>query len=821
MGLAITSAGLLWGYVFAGGSYQHCYGATTLAHSTDYRLSMSYDPATATMRVLVNGVVDGTTTSVPAPADNQRLAPTVSGLWGGGGRSYGIVDDPRIYSHPLSAAADLAEYNAGLTGSGPALAMSLARTLSDAAGVTDTPSPVKAIERVLADGATVADVSTPALAANRALADSAGIVDLAAPAVGKARVLADTALITDGTGPAKGVNSSNAWYMPDLDQDRENALLVAAGTEWVRFQIEWDDVLTSSSSSYYWTTYDEAILNATSAGMKVLITVLNTPAWARSGGDVRTPPTLDSDYAAICATMADRWDGTGGQGRIDAIQVWNEPNNGTRFWTGTVAKYTSMAIAAYDAVKAVRPEVKVGTCVATLGLSNFLTWLQDMYAGGIEGKQDFVGIHVYTTGGTPTADAQFARFITLHDEMVAQGDPAEAWITEFGWNTSGLTYNGADIWQGGNSEATVAAYIDAAWQIFAFYPWVKQAFYYMARDYDFGAGTPESYFGLMETAATSASSPPAGTLKEGYDAWSTLSGGGPFIETGKGATVADTANVTDALATVAVMSRALADTANVTDSATPARAIARTLADSAGITDAVATLLVAARTLADAAGITDSTLVVVGLARTQADAAGIVDAFAMARAVDKQLADAADVADATSAARAFVQELADSGALADVSLVERALGLVIADTAVVSDGGGVPSVIASSGVPAVGIYGSVGTITATHDPGAGVTPRAVVVQVAQHAGGTDQITGITYGGVPMTELRVDIQTAGNVDPVVYTYVLTDGIPSGSQTVAMTTTGTNQKAGRVRSIAAPGRPWLTRTSGPSERPARRR
>lgn len=324
--------------------------------------------------------------------------------------------------------------------------------------------------------------------------------------------------------PRKGMNSSNSWYMADLDQDCENTLLVAAGTEWVRFQIEWDDV-EGTDNVYYWTTYDEAILNATSAGLKVLICVVNTPAWARSGGDVRTPPTLDSSYADICAVMADRWDGTGGQGLVEAVQVWNEPNNGTRFWTGTEAKYTSMAIAAYDAVKAVRSDVKVGTCVASLGIANYLTFLQALYTNGIEGKQDFVGVHLYTIGGTPTGDAQFLRLDDYIAELATQGDPAEIWVTEFGWNTSDKVYDGAGIWQSGVTEAQQAAFLGEAWTIFAARPKVTQAFWYMARDYDFGDFI-ESHFGVMEVAATSAAVPPFGTLKAAYDTWMGLPGGG-------------------------------------------------------------------------------------------------------------------------------------------------------------------------------------------------------------------------------------------------------------------------------------------------------
>lgn len=89
-----------------------------------------------------------------------------------------------------------------------------------------------------------------------------------------------------------------------------------------------------------------------------------------------------------------------------------------------------------------------------------------------------------------------------------------------------------------------------------------------------------------------------------------------------------------------------------------------------------------------------------------------------------------------------------------------------------------------------------GPISYTHTP-VGV-PRAVVVQIGMEAT-TDQITGVTYGGVAMT--RVTTRALGSAGQV-FTYFLGSGIPTGPQTVAVTATaGSNDWAACTRTFTA--------------------
>lgn len=113
-------------------------------------------------------------------------------------------------------------------------------------------------------------------------------------------------------------------------------------------------------------------------------------------------------------------------------------------------------------------------------------------------------------------------------------------------------------------------------------------------------------------------------------------------------------------------------------------------------------------------------------------------------------------------------------------------------------------------------YTSTGTQNTTH--AAGASAKGAVVLIAQNGSTADQVSGVTYGGQSMTRVRFNTESteAGGV----YIYWLS-GIPTGSQTVAMTTTGTASKrltvstmnvAAGVPAIKITGQNSATSTSG---------
>jgi hypothetical protein len=81
------------------------------------------------------------------------------------------------------------------------------------------------------------------------------------------------------------------------------------------------------------------------------------------------------------------------------------------------------------------------------------------------------------------------------------------------------------------------------------------------------------------------------------------------------------------------------------------------------------------------------------------------------------------------------------------------------------------------------------SLSFTHTPVG--TPRGVLILHAQQPGTTTEVTAVTYGGATVSPVALSPQQvlAGNEDGVVYGFFLGSSIPTGAQTVAVTTNGT--------------------------------
>lgn len=89
----------------------------------------------------------------------------------------------------------------------------------------------------------------------------------------------------------------------------------------------------------------------------------------------------------------------------------------------------------------------------------------------------------------------------------------------------------------------------------------------------------------------------------------------------------------------------------------------------------------------------------------------------------------------------------------------------------------------AAAIPANALYTA--TFSWTHTPVG--TPRGAAVVVVQE-GSTDQVSGVTYGGVAMTRVRSDVRTATEAGRT-YLYFLGASVPTGARTVQVTLTGT--------------------------------
>lgn len=93
-----------------------------------------------------------------------------------------------------------------------------------------------------------------------------------------------------------------------------------------------------------------------------------------------------------------------------------------------------------------------------------------------------------------------------------------------------------------------------------------------------------------------------------------------------------------------------------------------------------------------------------------------------------------------------------------------------------------------------------GNLSWTHTPVG--TPRGAIVTVVQAGVSSDQVSGVTYGGVAMTELSVSpLAQAGGEVCIVYQYFLGASLPTGAQTVVVTVTNSTNKSGSCITVTA--------------------
>lgn len=181
------------------------------------------------------------------------------------------------------------------------------------------------------------------------------------------------------------------------------------GYTWVKQRFEWRYIEGNAKGRFEWTEPDRIMRAIDDAGLKVIARIDNQPGWARSDGifPQSGPPDRLSDWVDFVTALASRY-----KGRIDAYEIWNEPNLSVE-WGGktpNAAEYVELLRASYQAIKQVDPQA----LVITAGLSPTtetsararpdVTYLREMYAAGARGSFDLLGVHAAGFKAPPEAD---------------------------------------------------------------------------------------------------------------------------------------------------------------------------------------------------------------------------------------------------------------------------------------------------------------------------------------------------------------------------------------------------------------------------------
>jgi len=244
------------------------------------------------------------------------------------------------------------------------------------------------------------------------------------------------------------------WWRPETAH-RDLGMIRDAGFTWVKQNFAWRDIEGAGKGQFDWSIPDRILDQVEEFDLHIVVRLDHQPQWAGGGFPLNGPPDNRQDFADFCTALATRY-----KGRIDAYEIWNEPNL-AREWGGRTPnpdEYVALLKVAYEAIKQADP----GAIVITAGLTPTGTqpptampddvYLRHMYRAGMKGYYDMVGMHAAGYKAPPEispAEAAankeayggerffcFRRVEDLRQIMVEYGDSqTQVAILEFGWTS--------------------------------------------------------------------------------------------------------------------------------------------------------------------------------------------------------------------------------------------------------------------------------------------------------------------------------------------------------------------------------------------------
>ncbi|MCP4708006.1 MAG: cellulase family glycosylhydrolase, partial [Planctomycetes bacterium] len=152
----------------------------------------------------------------------------------------------------------------------------------------------------------------------------------------------------------------------------------------------------------------DRIMNQIDAhGLNVIVRLGVQPQWAGGGYPEVGPPNNLQDFADFTRAVATRY-----KDRIDAYQIWNEPNL-SREWGNrppSAAEYTAMLRVTYEAIKAADPyPVIISAGMAQTTRNDHAAhppvyYIQEMYDAGAAPYFDALGVHALGYASPPGMD---------------------------------------------------------------------------------------------------------------------------------------------------------------------------------------------------------------------------------------------------------------------------------------------------------------------------------------------------------------------------------------------------------------------------------
>ncbi|WP_372735491.1 hypothetical protein [Nocardioides sp.] len=255
-----------------------------------------------------------------------------------------------------------------------------------------------------------------------------------------------------------GVQAATGQRSQPLRSEAEVRRLVrlaeVAGAEVISTTASFRSMQPQPGLPYRFRAIDRVLDAAAAAGLEVRLKLMLMPKWAfdESNKTVRQPPRTEGEldrWATFVRTVMQHV-----RGRVDYVEVWNEPNS-QKFWTTgpNPVEFMRLLETTNQVIKQVAPDVQV---ISGGLVGNDLGYFEQMYAAaetlGLSAMPfDQLGIHPFTGSSPPSEvdpaeiyerdpyglfDANFTGYESLHDIATSHGDDdMPFFITQFGYST--------------------------------------------------------------------------------------------------------------------------------------------------------------------------------------------------------------------------------------------------------------------------------------------------------------------------------------------------------------------------------------------------
>jgi hypothetical protein len=257
-----------------------------------------------------------------------------------------------------------------------------------------------------------------------------------------------------------GANFFLAREVEVWKRERTVEMAQQAGLDWAKQQFAWAEIeplekgvfVDPISGESSWHKFDEIVDLYRAQGIQVIARLDRAPAWARIP-DTRpeTPPTDFEDFGDFVHAFVKHF-----SGRIQYIQIWNEPNIYPEWGEQAVdpAAYTEMLRIAYQRAKEADPNVYVlsAPLATTLGEPHpepgkwrsmpELDYLEAMYEAGAGDYFDILSANAFgfdlPPEDPPDPNVLNFRRVELQREIMERyNDTGKAiWFNEYGWNAA-------------------------------------------------------------------------------------------------------------------------------------------------------------------------------------------------------------------------------------------------------------------------------------------------------------------------------------------------------------------------------------------------